>query len=116
MKREDTAIQALQNAITHESTINYEAIFDGFAEKGIDANNILPRQNIFTFNAWRALGRIVRRGEHGVKVVTWIRCTKKDKETGEDVGYMKPNTTTVFHISQTDALPVKTEQPETVEA
>lgn len=115
--RAEAALLALQNAITHESTMNYGAIFEGFAEKGVNADDILPRQNVFTFNAWRALGRTVRRGEHGVKVVTWIPCTKKNKETGDDERYMRATTTTVFHISQTEELPVKNiEQSETVEA
>ena len=106
MKREDAAMNALQNAISHESTMNYESIFAGFMEKGINPEDILPRQNVFTFNAWRALGRTVRRGEHGVKVATWVPYTKKNKETGEDESGRRPVTTTVFHISQTDVLPV----------
>lgn len=118
MRREDTALTALQNAISHESTMNYDAILNGFIEKGINAKDILPRQNIFTFHAWRALGRTVRRGEHGVRVVTWVSYTKKNKETGEDESGRHPVTTSVFHISQTDELTKKVErqQAETVEA
>jgi len=95
---------ALKNAVAGQSTMNYETIFEGFAEKGISPADIKPRENVFTFNAWKALGRVVRRGEHGVKVVTWIPCTKKDKATGEEIKFAKPHTTTVFHLSQTDAL------------
>jgi len=51
IKREGTALNALQNAITHESTMNYEAIFEGFIEKGIDPDASLPRQNVFTYHA-----------------------------------------------------------------
>lgn len=118
MNREDAALQALQNAIGNESTMNYETIFDGFMEKGIPSDQIQPRQNVFTFNAWRALGRTVRRGEHGVQVVTWITCSKTDKETGEVTGFRRPKTTTVFHISQTEDLTAKAASPEaeTVEA
>lgn len=118
MKREDAAMNALQNAISHESTMNYESIFNGFIEKGINPDDILPRQNVFTFNAWRALGRTVRRGEHGVKVVTWVPYTKKDKETGEDENGRRPVTTTVFHISQTEPLTGRadTQTPASVEA
>jgi antirestriction protein ArdC len=61
---------------------------------------------VFTFNAWKALGRSVKRGQHGVKVVTWIDCTAttRDPQTGEEKteGYRRPHTTTVFHISQTE--------------
>ena len=95
-----TAIQAeaLHRAQSNLSTSNYPAIFAGFAEKGIP--DIQPRVNVFTYHAWKAKSRQVRRGEHGVKVVTWI--TSKDKETGEESKY--PKKTAVFHISQTDPI------------
>jgi hypothetical protein len=35
---------------------------------------------VFTYHAWRALGRQVRRGEHGVKVVTFVTVADKDSE------------------------------------
>ena len=96
--------KALHNAVTGESLMNYETIIVGFVEKGIAIDDIAPRENVFTFNAWKALGRVVKKGEHGVKVVTWVPCTKKDNETGEEATYNKPHTTTVFHLSQTDAI------------
>jgi hypothetical protein len=52
--------------------MNYSAIFQGFMAKGIAETDIKPRENVFTFHAWKALGRSVKRGEHGVKVVTFI--------------------------------------------
>lgn len=104
MNAKEIQAQALANAVTRESTMNYEAIFDGFAAKGIDLDDILPRENVFTFDAWKALGRVVKKGEHGVKVVTFIPCTKTDKETGEITSYRRPKTTTVFHVSQTKTL------------
>jgi hypothetical protein len=95
--------EALTRAVTGQKLTNYAAIFDGFADKGIAMDDIKPRENIFTFNAWKALGRTVRKGEHGVKVVTVIECTKKLGE-GIELPVTKPRTTTVFHISQTDPL------------
>ncbi|PUA41541.1 hypothetical protein C5U62_31715 [Pseudomonas protegens] len=71
---------------------------------GIPSEDIKPRVNVFTFNAWKALGRVVKKGQHGVKIVTVIPCTKKDEATGESVPVKKVKTTTVFHISQTEAL------------
>lgn len=100
----EMALQALQNAITHESTMNYEAIFDGFAELGIPMESIKPRENVFTFNAWKALGRVVTKGQHGVRVVTFVPMRKTDKETGEVTEIPRPHYTTVFHISQTEEL------------
>ena len=48
----------------------------------------------------------MRRGEHGVKVVTMIESKSKesDQDTGERTITRRPWTTTVFHISQTEPL------------
>src|SRR6266568_1314871 len=84
--REQMQQEALGRAIGNQSTMNYGAIFQGFMEKGIPESDILPRENVFTYHAWRALGRQVRRGEHGVKVTTWIPTAGKeetDPTTGE---------------------------------
>jgi hypothetical protein len=71
---------------------------------------------VFTYHAWRALGRQVRRGEHGVKVCTFVECDGKAGPTGEDCDgvideaprkrgkFRRPWTATVFHISQTDLI------------
>jgi antirestriction protein ArdC len=94
----DSEIEALNRAKASNSLMNYSAIINGFSNKGIAQTDILPRENVFTFNAWRALGRTVKRGEHGVKVITWITY-EKDGET-----HKRPSNTTVFHISQTEAI------------
>jgi hypothetical protein len=97
--------EALTNATQRQSMANYPAIFEGFAAKGIAMADIKPRENVFTFNAWKALGRSVKKGEHGVKVVTFIQATSRDtSESGEESvrSWRTPRTTTVFHISQTE--------------
>ena len=104
MTNQETQQQALTNATSQLSTRNYGAIFDGFIEMGIDEKDIIPRENIFTYNAWKALNRQVMKGQHGVKVVTWVPMTKKDKDTGEKESFRRPKTTTVFHVSQTEAI------------
>jgi antirestriction protein ArdC len=98
--------EALTRAISGQTMSNYPAIYQGFTAKGIPESEIVPRENVFTFNAWRALGRTVRRGEHGVKVLTFIERASKemDKDTGERKMVRLAWTTTVFHVSQTDAL------------
>ena len=102
MTKSEVAAEALAHATQSESLANYPAILEGFAAKGIPAAEIEPRVNVFTYHAWQALGRTVRRGEHGVKVCTWIPMTKKNADTGEaePIG-RKRRMTTVFHISQT---------------
>lgn len=98
--------EALARAIGGLSVSNYPAIFQGFAAKGIPESEIKPRENVFTFDAWKALGRYVRKGEHGVKVMTFIETKSKevDRDTGEPKIIRRPWTTTVFHISQTEAM------------
>jgi hypothetical protein len=96
--------EALTRAVSGQSFSNFPAIFQGFAAKGIPEADIKPRENVFTFDAWKALGRYVRKGEHGVKVVTFIDCKGKelDPDTGERKLIRRPWTTTVFHVSQTE--------------
>lgn len=100
--------EALSRAQSGQSFTNYPVIIRGFAEKGIPEADILPRENVFTFHAWKALGRVVKKGEHGVKVMTYVPMTKKTtgddgEETTEQIG-SKPRTAFVFHVSQTRAL------------
>ncbi len=103
--------ESLSRAIQGVTMSNYPAIFEGFMAKGISESDIRPRENVFTFNAWKALGRSVKKGEHGVKVVTWVDVKGKKAddqaaafENGESntVGYRMCKTTTVFHVSQTE--------------
>jgi hypothetical protein len=109
--REQIQQEALSRAVGNQSLTNWPAIIHGFMAKGIPESDIRPRENVFTFWAWRALGRQVRRGEHGVKVTTFVPVDKKtddiDPETGEakrvPVG-RRAWTATVFHISQTDPI------------
>jgi antirestriction protein ArdC len=109
--------QALANATQHTSTANYRDIFEGFQAMGIPPDQILPRENVFTFNAWRHLGRHVRKGEHGVTVVTMIQAkpaaggaaspemattAAPDLASPETASYKMARRVAVFHISQTD--------------
>jgi hypothetical protein len=107
-KREQIAQDALDRALSRMVLSNYPAIIEGFTRKGIPESQILPRENVFTYHAWRALGRQVRRGEHGVKVCTWIPVEKReiDPATGVEKlsAYKRPWNATVFHISQTDPI------------
>jgi hypothetical protein len=104
--------EALTRAVSGQALTNWPAIFAGFTAKGIPESEIKPRENVFTYHAWRALGRQVRRGEHGVKVTTFVPMDKKtgekDPQTGEEKRLAlgkRAWSATVFHVSQTD--PVK---------
>lgn len=100
--------EALVRASTGQSLGNLPRIYAGFAALGIPESEIHPRQNILTYHAWRARGRQVRRGQHGVQVVTYIDTSKTttDPETGEETTetHRRPWTATVFHESQTGEM------------
>jgi hypothetical protein len=111
IERDEMQLEALSRARDGQSFSNWPAIIRGFLEKGIPEDQILPRENVLTYHAWRALGRQVRRGEHGVKVTTFVPMTKKtgkvDPATGQEevkpIGKRAWNAT-VFHLSQTDPI------------
>lgn len=106
-EREQMQAEALQRATSGQTWSNYPAIIAGFSARGISADEIRPRENVFTYNAWRALGRYVRRGEHGVKVVTFRTDEVKDTDAdGNEKVRVKsrPWFATVFHISQTEPM------------
>ena len=90
--------EALQRATTNQSFANYPAIIEGFAARGIPPEQIRPRENVFTFNAWRQLSRTVKKGEKGVQITTWIPVEKDGEK------FVRPKLTTVFHITQTQPL------------
>lgn len=90
--------EALQRATTNSSFANYPAIIAGFTERGIPPEQIRPRENVFTFNAWRQLSRTVKKGEKGIQITTWIPVEKDGEK------FVRPRITTVFHISQTQEL------------
>lgn len=95
----EAAREALDRATQSNAMSNIPTIYAEFAERGI--TDIQPRVNVFTFHAWRALGRTVRRGEKGVRIVTWVPMTKKT-EAGDAAPIGKrPRAAYVFHISQT---------------
>ena len=118
----NVAEEALTRAVTSQSMTNYPAIFRGFMAKGIPEADIDPRRNVFTFHAWKALGRVVKKGEHGGRITTFRPIPEKKDEAGKvtrKAGSM-PWFTTVFHVSQvrpidgteTDPPPVRDVQKE----
>ena len=115
--REQLQAEALNRAMHGQSTSNLDQIFNGFKAMGIAEVDILPRQNIFTFWAWKALGRKVCKGEHGVRVTTWIESRRQLRSDSNDQQsdtadaasdahsrsrFSQP--VTVFHISQTEPV------------
>lgn len=108
-EREAMYRESLARATQSQALSNYAPIISGFMERGIPEAEILPRENVFTFNAWKAKGRYVKRGEHGVRITTWVP-TKGSEEAlegaqdGEETKVnLRPVTAVVFHVSQTEA-------------
>jgi antirestriction protein ArdC len=106
MTKNEQQEEALFRARNGQSGANLPAVYLGFEAMGIPLEDIKPRDNVLTYGAWRALGRTVRKGEHGVKVLTWIPIDGKlNTETGErEPGGKRCKSATVFHVSQTDEL------------
>lgn len=93
--------EALDRARNGASMSNYPAIIAGFTARGIPESDILPRENVFTYQAWRKLGRQVRKGERGVRVTTYVHRERTEAD-GTVQQFSRPWMATVFHISQTD--------------
>jgi N-terminal domain of anti-restriction factor ArdC len=105
MTQEELRLEALQRATEGDSVANYPAIYSGFMAKGIAEADIKPRENVLTFHAWKAKGRSVKKGEHGVKVTTFVTVGEQRDATGnavEGTGYRTAKIAVVFHISQTE--------------
>ncbi len=103
----EIAQEALASARAGQSAVNEAIVITGFMERGVPEADIEPRQNCLTYHAWRALGRTVRKGEHGVRITTWIAYPeRRDADTDEVTrpAGKSPKTVSVFHISQTKAL------------
>jgi hypothetical protein len=73
-------------------------VIAAYAAKEIDAH---PRVDVFTFAAWKALHRHVRRNEHGVHIATYAR-REEVKPDGTTEERSLPTSAVVFHVSQTD--------------
>ena len=105
MNAEQVQQEALDRAQHGQAFTNYPTILATFAARGIPTSEIKPRENVFTYHAWRALGRQVRKGEKGVRVNTF---RSDDKEivlsdgTTKIEHHSRPWSAYVFHISQTE--------------
>jgi len=95
---------ALSRARGGASVFNEAMAVAEFVARGIPEADIRPRENVLTFNAWRALGRYVRKGEHGVKLTVWVPVVEDDPRGGEPtVTGKRAVSAVVFHESQTEA-------------
>ena len=91
------------------SVANAAAVAASIAARGCQCR---PYEDVFTFARWRAQGRVVRRGEHGLRLVTYVTVLERVDQNGETAdgandqprGYRMPRPTFVFCRCQTDEL------------
>ena len=55
MDKQTQSLESLNRAKHGDSLLNYQTILSGFASKGIAHNDIIPRENVFTYKAWLLL-------------------------------------------------------------
>lgn len=109
--RREREAQALESGTRFQPKGNDVLVIAEFTRRGIPLSEIEtfgPRQNVRTYNAWRALGRQVRKGERGVAVTVFGQAedSPTDDSPGGSVSKRKPRRFAVrayvFHVSQTD--------------
>ena len=102
--------ESLESGTRYEPNGNDIPCITEFAARGIPESEVEtfgPHQNVRTFNAWKALGRYVRKGEKSVKLCVWrtIESDGIDPATGKRKPNRKiPATACVFHVSQTEPM------------
>lgn len=100
-KRAEMAEEAYERAVSGNSLVNEAITIKHFQALGYA--DVRPRENVLTFWAWQAVGRKVKKGEHGLKLTTWIVRETEDPKTGEKKTRRYPKTAVVFHFEQTEA-------------
>ncbi len=88
---------------------NIAIIMDECARRGY--TNVRPGENVLTFNAWKALGRKVKKGEKGIKIPVYFSRSTADQADEDSSRTIRTNAH-VFHESQTEpATPGTTPPP-----
>lgn len=62
-----------------------------------------PYEDVFTFKRWLAQGMVVKRGEHGIKLIILKECEEED-EDGNIITYRQPAGAVVFCRHQVKTL------------
>ncbi len=80
-----------------ENGFDYFSIHNAIAaELGCQTAECRAYVDIFTFKRWLAKGYVVRKGEHGTKITTWIPITKTDDQGRLTVVGRRPKSVTLF--------------------
>jgi integrase len=76
------SVQALNRVTSSHSVANCVQIHWSFGERGIPESAIRPLENASTFDAGKAAGPVMRRGEHGAKVPTFTEGKEAEPDAG----------------------------------
>jgi antirestriction protein ArdC len=88
---------AVQTRPLPEGDFNHFSIHNAVrAELGCPTAECRAYVEILTFKRWLAKGFVVRKGEHGIKITTWIPIVETDDQGNRVVKGKRPKTVTVF--------------------
>ena len=106
------AKEALERAVNGNSPANDAIVIGAFTKRGLPLCEIKPRVNVFTYFAWIAKGRQVKKGEKAVRVNVVIDLPAELDENGKVTRLAHPvrRTACVFHVSQTKEANSKSTQ------
>lgn len=94
---------ALNRASNPRSILNMAAVVEAAQAAGIA--DAVPGENVLTFNAWKAKGRVVMKGQKALcKLPVFYSRDVRDPSSGEVNTIKRPGSSAVFHISQTEPL------------
>jgi hypothetical protein len=94
---------ALNRAENPRNLINIQTVFEAASAKGIA--DAMPGENVLTFNAWKAKGRVVKKGEKALAMLpVFYSRDVRDPSSGDVQTQKHAGRAAVFHISQTKAM------------
>jgi hypothetical protein len=112
-ERADRNNDALDRGSRCKPNSNDLPVVAEFGLRGIpeqDIRTCSPDQNVYTYDAWQALKRQVRKGEKSVRCTVWIPMKIKGrpdaivKRLQEDHTSARRHNACLFRVSQTDAM------------
>ena len=86
-----TAVEA--RTFEHGKSMAHAMILAGAAQD--NGCSCQAYQDWFTYRRWQAQGMQVQKGEHGVKLTTWVTFEREDSQ-GKVTVHKRPKGTTVF--------------------
>lgn len=95
--------------MTREAATSFERYSGTHAEILAEVANLQGCQCVayrdwFTYRRWQAQGMQVQKGQHGVKLTTWIPVTKIDNDGEKKVVGKRPRGASVFCRCQVKAI------------